>query len=279
MPISTDKRPRREQDIRNTRRENRLEELGRVDAEKAYTSKGKRNLRDEKYRIRHELKKGGKVKNGPKPGTHDYMLQEIYSRKGKAAGSIVKGGIKAGKRFLDFIKTGKHVDKKGVKTNVPKAAERLTGKPHVDRVKKAVGGSIDHKPKWPPKGWQDYKPREWPRGPEKSLIERAGGSEKGKPHSTKEGRTASGKRKINRFLSRYNRYDPSRPTLKGGPQYNKYTGKRTGKGVGGIIKGAIKAAKTVAAPGTHIRNVASVIKHGATKLIKGLPKIAKRGWK
>ena len=51
------------------------------------------------------------------------------------------------------------------------------------------------------------------------------------------------------------------------------------KAGGGIIKGAIKAAKTVAAPGTHIRNVASGIKHGATKLIKGLPKIAKRGWK
>ena len=61
MPISTDKRPRREQDIRNTRRENRLEELGRVDAERARTPEGKRNLRDEKYRIRHELKKGGKV--------------------------------------------------------------------------------------------------------------------------------------------------------------------------------------------------------------------------
>ena len=40
--------------FRNTRRENRLEELGRVDAEKAYTSKGKRNLREEKSRIRKE---------------------------------------------------------------------------------------------------------------------------------------------------------------------------------------------------------------------------------
>ena len=38
---------------RNTRRENRLEELGRVDAEHAHTSEGKRNLRDEKYRFRH----------------------------------------------------------------------------------------------------------------------------------------------------------------------------------------------------------------------------------
>ena len=41
----------------NTRRENRLEELGRVDAEKGFTKKGKRNLRDEKRRIVRELKK------------------------------------------------------------------------------------------------------------------------------------------------------------------------------------------------------------------------------
>ena len=48
----------------NTRRENRLEELGRVDAEKAFTRKGKRNLRDEKSRIRGELKGGGIAKRG-----------------------------------------------------------------------------------------------------------------------------------------------------------------------------------------------------------------------
>ncbi len=43
--------------VRNTRRMNRLEELGRVDAEKGRTRKGKRNLRDEKKRIVRELKK------------------------------------------------------------------------------------------------------------------------------------------------------------------------------------------------------------------------------
>ena len=48
----------------NTRRENRLEELGRVDAEKAFTRKGKRNLRDEKKRIVKELKGGGIAKRG-----------------------------------------------------------------------------------------------------------------------------------------------------------------------------------------------------------------------
>ena len=58
----------------NTRRMNRLEELGRVDAEKAFTKKGARNLKDEKKRIVRELKAtGGKVKPkrrraGPKAG-------------------------------------------------------------------------------------------------------------------------------------------------------------------------------------------------------------------
>ena len=42
---------------RNTRRMNRLEELGRVDAEKGFTRKGKRNLKAEKKRIVKELKK------------------------------------------------------------------------------------------------------------------------------------------------------------------------------------------------------------------------------
>ena len=50
----------------NTRRMNRLEELGRVDAEKAWTKKGKRNLKDEKKRVVRELnrKGGGIAKRG-----------------------------------------------------------------------------------------------------------------------------------------------------------------------------------------------------------------------
>ena len=58
----------------NTRRENRLEELGRVDAEKAHTSKGKRNLHDEERRLKEELhsredfKKHGKLKSYKKGG-------------------------------------------------------------------------------------------------------------------------------------------------------------------------------------------------------------------
>jgi len=44
---------------RNTRRMNRLEELGRVDAEKGFTKKGKKNLKAEKKRIVRELKSSG----------------------------------------------------------------------------------------------------------------------------------------------------------------------------------------------------------------------------
>tara|TARA_R110000823_G_scaffold298353_2_gene418670 strand:- start:104 stop:508 length:405 start_codon:yes stop_codon:yes gene_type:complete len=51
----------------NTSRMNKLEELGRVNAEKADTRKGKRNLRDEKKRIIKTLNKsrgGGVAKRG-----------------------------------------------------------------------------------------------------------------------------------------------------------------------------------------------------------------------
>tara|TARA_R100001244_G_scaffold104854_1_gene77822 strand:+ start:67 stop:258 length:192 start_codon:yes stop_codon:yes gene_type:complete len=43
----------------NTSRENKLEELGRVDAEKAYRKKGKKNLKAEKKRIVRELHSHG----------------------------------------------------------------------------------------------------------------------------------------------------------------------------------------------------------------------------
>ena len=65
----------------NTRRMNRLEELGRVDAEKAFSKKGKRNLRDEKKRIVRELKaKGGKVKK-----KKENPMKEDRAKEGKKA--------------------------------------------------------------------------------------------------------------------------------------------------------------------------------------------------
>jgi hypothetical protein len=49
----------------NTSRENRLEELGRVDAEKATTARGKKNLTAEKKRIVGELGRKASVKGRP----------------------------------------------------------------------------------------------------------------------------------------------------------------------------------------------------------------------
>jgi len=49
---------------KNTRRMNQLEELGRVDAEKAFTKKGKRNLKAEKKRIVRSLNSRGAAKRG-----------------------------------------------------------------------------------------------------------------------------------------------------------------------------------------------------------------------
>jgi hypothetical protein len=77
---------------------NRLEELGRVDSEKATTAKGKKNLAAEKKRIVGEMKmksggvaasKMGKVKTSSKP--------DGVAMKGKTKGTMVKmakGGMK-----------------------------------------------------------------------------------------------------------------------------------------------------------------------------------------
>jgi hypothetical protein len=77
----------------NTRRMNRLEELGRVDSEKAYTKKGKRNLKDEKKRVVGELKMmmGGKVKGYKKGGAVSSASKRAYgiAQKGHTRGRMV----------------------------------------------------------------------------------------------------------------------------------------------------------------------------------------------
>ena len=107
--------------FRNTRRENRLEELGRVDAERARTRKGKRNLREEKDRIRSELAVGGSVlgragrkmmtpdrKKKPKKLTGDHPLIKAMAGgvKGKPHSSKEGRMSAAGRKFDRLIKKG-----------------------------------------------------------------------------------------------------------------------------------------------------------------------------
>ena len=69
----------------NTSRMNELEELGRVDSEKGYSAKGKRNLKDEKARVVREIKNkkaGGKV--GYKKGGGVSMTSMMKDKEGRA---------------------------------------------------------------------------------------------------------------------------------------------------------------------------------------------------
>ena len=75
---------------KNTQRENRLEELGRVDAEKADTRKGARNLKDEKKRIVRELKKDGGSLKPVKPSQKG--LKKLPTKVRNKMGYMKKGG-------------------------------------------------------------------------------------------------------------------------------------------------------------------------------------------
>ena len=77
-------------DMANTSRMNRLEELGRVNAEKAFTPKGKANLAAEKKRVVGELKmaKGGMTKMGAVKTAAP--SRDGIASKGKTKGTMVK---------------------------------------------------------------------------------------------------------------------------------------------------------------------------------------------
>lgn len=81
-------------EMRNTSRMNRLEELGRVDAEKASTAKGKKNLAAEKKRIVKEMKmsSGGKTMKKMASGglSAGHKSADGIARKGKTKGTMVK---------------------------------------------------------------------------------------------------------------------------------------------------------------------------------------------
>ena len=71
--------------MKNTSRMNKLEEMGRLNAEKAKTPMGKKNLAAEKKRVIGELNKGMGMKSG-----------------GKA---YAKGGLAAGHKSADGVAT------------------------------------------------------------------------------------------------------------------------------------------------------------------------------
>ncbi len=90
----------------NTSRENRLEELGRVDAEKAYTSKGARNLKDEKKR-RNVAKFGKQTKPYDPPTKEMKTSMGKFMQKTRQDMHKAKRGVKQEEVVLESDKKGK----------------------------------------------------------------------------------------------------------------------------------------------------------------------------
>ena len=157
--------PRR---FRNTRRENRLEELGRVDAEKAYTSKGKRNLREEKDRIRSELKTGGRAATRP-------MTPDQKRKPRKGAGPSAPSPRKKRGHFNPFTKTHGGGPDAG---NIGKLKDSLSKV--YDKYKDKFGKKVPSRPS--PEDIQrikDKMPKKYPPKREMQPL-RKGGSVSGK---------------------------------------------------------------------------------------------------
>ena len=79
----------------NTKRMNKLEEMGRLDSEKAYTTKGKKNLAAEKKRVVSDIKKmksGGMAAS--KMGKVKTAKPSMGSASKRADGIAVKGKTK-----------------------------------------------------------------------------------------------------------------------------------------------------------------------------------------
>jgi len=121
----------------NTSRMNKLEELGRVNAEKAKTSKGKSNLMAEKKRIVGELKEPkGMMKKEVK------FMQEKGAPKSMIKHEMKEAGMKKG-GMAKYAKGGMVAPSKmgAVKTAAPsRDGVAVKGKTKGKMVKMAYGG-------------------------------------------------------------------------------------------------------------------------------------------
>jgi len=104
--------------------------------------------------------------------------------------------------------------------------------------------------------------KRFPR-PKENLIEKLGGSEKAKPHSTKEGRVASGERRIRRMLKpkhvkptprpQYTpKPSPGRPSW---PKRKRMQPLRAKHGIGSLVKGAKKIIGKVIKPKPKVDDI------------------------
>jgi len=84
-------------DMKNTSRMNKLEEMGRLNSEKAYTSKGKNNLAAEKQRVL------GDIKGMKKGGIASSLKAHAAAPASKAHAGMKAGGLAAGHKSANGI--------------------------------------------------------------------------------------------------------------------------------------------------------------------------------
>ena len=158
--------------------------------------------------------KGGRIGlkdgTGPKPGTWEFVEHHLHKpRKKKAIGGVLKIGKKVVKKISDAARKKDTADRIKVFEHAgPHEGEVITkrilgkGTKKGDRTKAAVKDAMEAKP-WvgKPHAAGGRIGKKWGKivRPTRSRIhEMLGGGERGKPHSTKEGRQASGKRLLRR---------------------------------------------------------------------------------
>ena len=134
----------------NTSRMNRTEELGRVDAERADTASGRRNLREEKSRIRGELgmkmggataDKMGRAMAKDKKGMTDSQMSDAAGRAMKKGGKVKKQGYNA--RLDDSLGARKGKKKQSMKArrDESKGMKKSAGKKAYSGNRKSAQGS------------------------------------------------------------------------------------------------------------------------------------------
>ena len=94
---------------KNTAKMNNLEELGRVDAEKGYTKKGKKNLKSEKKRLVSQIKKG--YREG---GTIQQQMTQMKDARNRAMEKRAAQKTKAAGIMADIEGRALSMDKKGM---------------------------------------------------------------------------------------------------------------------------------------------------------------------
>ena len=159
------------------------------------------------------LKHGGKPwGTGPKPGTAAFVEHHLHKpRKKKVIGGAIKIGKILGKKGVDYIRKNRKAIRKEVyspegtkkaQDMIDKLKRKYPDSQMFGPAKKAAGGRIGRAAG----GWTKVLPT-GPRGghpgfTKESMYERWGGGEKGKPHSSKEGRIAGGERNMRRQRER-----------------------------------------------------------------------------